>query len=241
MRPGGLRRQRGDDPVGEVLDVDEAAGRAAVAGDRQRLAFEGEVGELGDHAGGAGARAVGDAEAQHGALEVVELGVSRAVGLAGQLGRGVEVAGRRDRRLLADVLLDAVAVDPGGRAVDDAAGLGPAGGLEHVERAARVDLLGENRVGEDVADVGDGGEVDHRVAVAHRQVEVGRVGDAAGECLDFQRRVVRRGAEVEDPRRHAAIDQPVDHMGADEAAAAGYQDPHACSSLPSAASRLSGR
>ena len=198
---GGLGRERGDDPVGEVLDVDEAAGRAAVAGDRQRLAFEGEVGELGDDAGGAGARAVGDAEAQHGALEVVELGVAGAVGLAGELGRGVEVARRRDRRFLVDLLLGAVAVDPGGRAVDDAADLGPAGGLEHVEGAAGVDLLGQHRVGEDVADVGDGGEVDDRVAVAHRQVEVGRVGDAAGEGLDLERRVVGRGAEVEDPRR----------------------------------------
>ena len=53
----GLGRQGGDDPVGEVLDVDEAAGRAAIAGDRQRLAFESKVGELGDDASGAGARA----------------------------------------------------------------------------------------------------------------------------------------------------------------------------------------
>ena len=204
---------------------------AAVAGDRQRLAFEGEVGELGDDAGGPGAGAVGDAEAQHGGLEVVELAVAGAVGLAGELGRRVEVAGRRDRRFLVDVLLDAVAVDPGGRAVDDAADLGAAGGLEHVEGAARVDLLGEDRVGEDVGDVGDRGEVDDGVAVAHRQVEVGRVGDAAGEGLDLQRRVVGRGAEIEDPRRDAAIEQPVDDVGADEAAAAGDQDPHAASPL----------
>ena len=174
---GRLGGERGDDPVGEVLDVDEAAGRAAVAGDRQRLAFEGEVGELGDDAGGAGARAVGDAEAQHRPLEVVELGVAGAVGLAGELGRGVEVARRRDRGFLVDLLLGAVAVDPGGRAVDDAADFRPAGGLEHVEGAARVDLLGQHRVGEHVADVGDRGEVDDRVAVAHREVEVGGVGD----------------------------------------------------------------
>ena len=228
--PGGLRLERGDDPVGEVLDVDEAAGRAAVAGDRQRLAFEGEVGELGDDAGGAGAGAVGDAEAQHRRLEVVELAVAGAVGLPGQLRRRVEVARRRDRRFLVDLLLDAVAVDPGGRAVDDAADLGAAGGLEHVEGAAGVDLLGEHRVGEDVADVGDRREVDDRVAVAHRQVEVGGVGDAAGEGLDLERRVVRRGAEVEDPRRVAAVEQPVDDVGADEAAAARDQDPHAASS-----------
>src|SRR6201999_4448620 len=32
---GGGRGERGDDPVGEILDVDEAAGGRAVAGDRQ--------------------------------------------------------------------------------------------------------------------------------------------------------------------------------------------------------------
>src|SRR6185312_17328615 len=97
-----------------------------------------------------GARAVGDPEAQHRRLEVVELGVAGAVGLAGELGRGVEVARRRDRGFLVDLLLWAVAVDPGGRAVDDAADFGPAGGLEHVQGAARVDLLGEDRVGQHV-------------------------------------------------------------------------------------------
>ena len=39
----------------------------------------------------------------------------------------------------------------------------------------------------------------------------------------------------------AAIEQAIDHVGADEAAAAGYQDPHAASSLARAAARLSGR
>src|ERR1700742_2214196 len=113
----GCRGERGDDPVGEVLDVDEAAGGAAIAGDRQRLSFEGDVGEFGDDAGGAGAGAVGDAEAQDRVLEAVELRVARAVGLARELGRGVEVARRRDRGFLVDLLLRAVAVDPGGRAV----------------------------------------------------------------------------------------------------------------------------
>ena len=102
---GRLRGERGDDPVGEVLDVDEAAGGAAVAGDRQRLAFEGEVGEFGDDAGGAGARAVGDAEAQDREVEVVGLRVAGAVGLARELGRGVEVARGRDRGFLVDLLL----------------------------------------------------------------------------------------------------------------------------------------
>ena len=77
-----------------------------------------------------------------------------------------------------------------------------------------------------MADVGDRGEVDDRVAVAHREVEVGGVGDAAGEGLDLQRRVVRRGAEVEDARGDPAVEQPIDDVGADEAAAPGNQDPH---------------
>ena len=234
-----FRRQRGDDARRQVLDVDEAAALAAVAGDRQGLAFERQVGELGDHAGGARPRPIGDAEAQHRRLQLEELGVAGAIGLPRQLGRGVEVARRRDRRVLVNRLLDAIAVDPGRRAVDDAADTGAAGGLEHVERAAGVDLLGEHRVGVDVGDVGDRGEVDHGVAVAHRQVEVGRIGDAAGEGLDFERGVVGRGAEVEDPRRDPPLDQAVDHVRADEAAAAGDQDPHrACPSR--AAARVSG-
>jgi hypothetical protein len=174
------------------------------------------------------------------------------------------VARGRDRRFLVDLGLDAVAVDPGGGAVDDAVDLGAGGRLEHVESAAGIDLLGQDRVGEDVADVGHGGEVDDRVAVAHRQVEVGRVGDRAGEGLDLERRVVRRGAEVEDARGHPAVEQAIDHVGADEAPASGYQDPHEtpfvllsvalivtgdlapsfrtqASSLDRAASRLSGR
>ena len=39
----------------------------------------------------------------------------------------------------------------------------------------------------------------------------------------------------------AAVEQAVDDVGADEAPAAGDQDPHAAASLPRAASRLSGR
>ena len=39
----------------------------------------------------------------------------------------------------------------------------------------------------------------------------------------------------------AAVEQAIDDVGADEAPASGYQDPHEPSFVPSAASRLSGR
>ena len=191
---------------------------AAVAGDRQRFAFEGEVGELGDDAGGAGARAVGDAEAQDRALEVEQLGVAGAVGLAGELGRGVEVARRRDRGFLVDLLLDAVAVDPGGRAVDDAADLRPASGLQHVQGAARVDLLGQHRVG---VTWPTSATAARWITASQSRIARSRLAGsviAAGEGLDFQRRVVGRGAEVEDPRRDPLLQQAIDDVGADEAA-----------------------
>src|SRR5439155_5032194 len=67
--PDRLRPQTAHDALGEVLHVDEDALLLAGAGDRQRLTPARAVDEAGDHRRGPRARAVGDAEAQHGGLE----------------------------------------------------------------------------------------------------------------------------------------------------------------------------
>jgi len=67
--------EAGHDALGEVLDVDEAPGLKAIAGEGQWLSLEGLGDEDRDHSGGPGPRAVGNAEAQDRAGDVVELGV----------------------------------------------------------------------------------------------------------------------------------------------------------------------
>ena len=101
---GGDVVQAARDAVGEVLDVDEVAGLHAVAGQRQRVAGQRLVDERRDDRGLTGARAVGDAEAQDRVVDPVELLVGLAVELAGELGGGVEVAGRREQRVLVDLI-----------------------------------------------------------------------------------------------------------------------------------------
>jgi hypothetical protein len=104
-RPGWPRRRQAErDALGEVLDVDEPARLHAVAGERQRLTLERLVHERRDHRRLAGTRAVGDPEAQDRVVDPVELLVGLAVELAGELGARVQVARRRQQRVLVDVV-----------------------------------------------------------------------------------------------------------------------------------------
>ena len=124
---GARRRERGDHALGEILDVDELARLAAVAGDRQRLAGCGLLDERRDDGRRAGARAVRDAEAQDRRRDAVERLVGAAVHLAGELRRRVEVRRQHERRVLV-VRLGAgrVAVDPDRARVEEPAdALGP--------------------------------------------------------------------------------------------------------------------
>src|SRR5207302_9140131 len=60
------RRERGDDAVGEILDVDEATRLPAVAGDLERAPGERTRDECGDDGAPPGALTVRDPEAQDG-------------------------------------------------------------------------------------------------------------------------------------------------------------------------------
>src|SRR4029077_3946893 len=101
--PGAGRRERCDDALGQVLDVDERALLLAGAGDRERLARSSARDEARDDGGGPGARAVRDTEAHDRRFDPVELGVGAAVELPGQLAGRVEVRGRGQERVLVDL------------------------------------------------------------------------------------------------------------------------------------------
>ena len=151
------------------------------------------VDERRDHGRLAGARAVGNPEAQDRVVDPVELLVGLAVQLAGQLGARVQMAGRRQQRVLVDLLGLAVGVDPDRRGVDDPLDPGAARRLEHGHGAAGVDPLGVLGLGVDVVDVGDGGQVGDGVAAVQRPLERLAVGDRAEHGVDRVGRVVCHG------------------------------------------------
>ena len=140
---GAGRREPGDHSLGEILDVDELPGGAAVAGDRQRRARLRLRDERRHDRGGPGTRAVGDAEAEDRRREPVHRLVGAAVHLARELRRRVEVR-RQDERCVLVVRLGAgrVAVDPDRACVEEPLEPFRAGGLEQVEGAADVDGVG---------------------------------------------------------------------------------------------------
>ena len=216
------------DAVGEVLDVDELAALHAVAGERQRIAGQRLVDERRDDRRLAGARAVRDAEAQDRVVDPVELLVGLAVQLAGELGGRVEVAGRRQQRLLVDLVGLAVGVDPDRRRVDDPLDAGAARRLEHRHRPARVDALGVLGRGVDVVDVGHGRQVGDRVTGVQRPLQRLAVGDRAEHRLDrlVGVQVPRRGPQVIDHRLVPARAELVDDVGADESRPTGDENPH---------------
>ena len=154
--------------------------------------------------------------------------VREAVHLAGDLRRRVEVSRKRQGRVLVDrPLRRSVPVDPHGAAVHNPADLGVTCGLEDHLRAVDVDPVGVDRVGHDVADVCDGGEVDDRVATAGGAPGGITVGNVAEHGPDLRGRVVRRLQKVEDHRLVAVGDQPVDDVRTDEPGAPGDEDLHA--------------
>ena len=225
--PAGLRLEAADDAVGQVLDVDEAPRLQALAGDRQRLAGQRSPHEDRDHARRPRARPVGDAEAQDGAVQPVERRVRAAVHLPRELGRRVEVVGQLDGVVLVD-RARGVAVDPDRARVDDARDARAARGLQHVERAPRVDRLGLGRTQRDIVDVGRGGQVDDGVAAAHRLAQGLAIEQVAQHGVDLAGLVVRGRAHVEDARLDPGREQAVDDVRAYESGSTGDEDPHAC-------------
>ena len=167
IAPGRLRlrrRQRRRDHVAHIYVV---AGLAAVAEDRRPAALLQPAAEDRDHPGLAErvlARAVDVAEPQAHAGEAVEAFVERQVALGRVL--ALPVGGhRRDRRRLRQrqLLPLALAVDrAAGGDEDEAPCAGGARRLQHVGGAADVDRGVEGGVGDRLAHVDLGGEVEDR-------------------------------------------------------------------------------
>ncbi len=147
--------------------------------------------------------------------------------LACQLGGRVEVSRRGDRRFLIDHVFWTVAVDPDRAAIDQPPDARAPNTLQHRQRSPRVRLLGVAGAGVDLPYVGNGGQMDERVAIVGRPIDGGWIGDAAENGLYVVGRVVGGGHEVQDPRDDAGQQEPVDDMRADESRAACDQDPHA--------------
>ncbi len=221
------------DAIGEILDVHEPPRLTAVAGERQRLAAQRLADERGDHRRLARAGSVGDPESQDRVVDPVELLVGLAVQLARELGAGVEVARRRKQRVLVDRCVLAVGVDPDRRGVDDPLDARAPRRLEHGNGAAGVDPLGVLGLGMDVVDVGDRGKVGDRVAAVQRALERLAVGDRAEHGVDRARLVPGRRAQVVDDRLVSARAKLVDHVRADEARSACYEDSHVFAPCPS--------
>jgi hypothetical protein len=133
--------------------------------------------------------------------------------------------GQREQRVLVDVGLDDVGIDPDRRRIDDVRA-GCTCRLEHVQRAAGVQPLRGGRVLRDEPHVGGRREVDDDVAVLGRVAQDVRVEQVAGDDLAAVARFVGPREHVEDARTVSLGKQPVDDMRADEAAAAGNKRPH---------------
>ena len=203
---GAVRMERGDDPVGEVLDVDELAGGAAVAGDRERRPRLRPGDERGDDCGRPGPRPVRDPEAENRRGHPVHRLERAAVHLARELRRGVEVR-RQDEGSVLVMRLRAgrVAVHPDRARVDESRDAFGARGLEEVESAVHVDGVGAPGRFDDLVDVCHRGEVQDRLAPAHGLGDGGgvrQVGDCRLEPGPVPgRRRSGRGSEAHGRRR----------------------------------------
>ncbi len=168
-----LLGERGDDAVGEILDVHELARLAAVAVDLQRLAGERARDEARDD--GRRARAAARAGCRSGGSSARCRTSSRTSGSTSRPRASSPCRSDRARRAATSScsgsLARRVAVDPDGAAVDEGADPLLARCLEHHARAARVHEIGVHRVERDLVDVRDRREMDDRVAAAHRRTQ----------------------------------------------------------------------
>jgi hypothetical protein len=89
-----------------------------------------------------------------------------------------------------------------------------------------VDAIGPNRIGDDVVDIGDGCEVDDRIAASNGAARCLAIREVAGYRVDLSWRVVWGVDEVEDDRLVAMHPEPVDDVRTDEARAARDEDSH---------------
>src|SRR5512143_2020467 len=132
--------------------------------------------------------------------------------------------GEPERRVLVDQAVPGAPVDPDRASVDDARA-GGASGLEHRQRATRIDLLGVHGLLRDDADVRVGRQVDDRLAVLHRDAERLLVEEVADDGVYRSGLVMRGLPQVVDPRLVPSGGELVDYVRADEARAPGDEDP----------------
>jgi hypothetical protein len=89
------------------------------------------------------------------------------------------------------------------------------------------------RVGDDLADIGDRRKMDDHVALVHSPARGVAVGDVAQDRSHFRRRVIPRLGEIEDHRLVPLVAQLIDDVRPDEATPARDQNSHVATTSPS--------
>ena len=213
--------------TGDVVHVHVVAGRRPVAVDDQRHAGVERLEEDIEHAALASAPGpVHIAEPDGDGTDPVGLGEGVRVPLAGQLARPVR-GDRLGQRLLVDGRRGVSDQRPAGRGQHHPLDARPPRGVQHAERAERVDLEVHHRILDRADHRAGRGEMDGRPEALERVVQCGRVADVALDQFGVDSGEVRGipGAEVvEHPDPVTARYQPPDQRRAHEAGAAGHQD-----------------
>ena len=211
----------------QVLDVHVVAVLRPVAVHGDRITVERHRHELRDHQRRPHARAVRDPVAQDREVEPVQLVVALRDQLGGQLRRRVEVAGlleREGRRLVERSLtVGRRAVHPHRRREDRPLHPVLAARLPHLGRRRDVRLGGPHGIGRHVVDVGERGQVEHRVTPGRRYqqpVEIVDVGRRMGDVRPVWQ------SHVDHDHVVTRIDEVIDHVGADEARTTSHGDRH---------------
>ena len=128
-----------------------------------------------------------------------------------------------------------VAVHPHGAGVGEAGDSCSSRGLEENLGPANVDLLRSHWIGDDSVHVGDGCEVQHRIATADRRANRIRIEDIPQGRVDIAVPVVGRSDPIEDPRLVAVGPQSVHDVRADKAGSSRYEHPHLAATCSAAA------
>ena len=98
--------------------------------------------------------------------------------------------------------------------------------------AVHVRPIGVKRVGDDLADVGDRGEMDDHIALVNSPARGVTVGDVSEDGPHLRRRVIPRLREIEDHRLVSLAAQLIDDVRPDEAAPARDENPHVATTSP---------
>jgi len=227
-----------DGAAGDIVDVGEAAGLAAIACDEDFAAFGDPLAEAEDgHVGAAGGAVDGEV-AEDGDVEVVEVMVGVGHDLGAFFAGGVGLEGMVGVVGFFVGVGATIAVEAGGGGEDEFRAGGLAAVFEHVEGAGGVGFQVEPGVFDAAADAGDGGEVDDGGGGCGEEVfegldgfgvgnvEVGEVeaGDGleAGEAVVFDADIVGGGEVVDAEDGVAGVEEEGADAGGDETGGASY-------------------